>query len=187
MGLFEIQANELDNYIKEISSGNEEALKEFYNNYGKYLYSFILSIVKSRESVEDVLQDVLTVIATHDPKIPILNSRAWLFKVIKNLSIKKLKEEQAIPTESLSDNTDLLSVDNAFEDIENSVDQIEALKCLDRIEQQCVIMCVFGQMKLPQVAEIMDMPYNKVCNKYDYAVRKLRKYYEERRRKNERK
>ena len=139
---FKIQEEEMVRYIKEISSGNEEVLEEFYNNYGKLIFSFILSIVKTRESAEEVLQDVLTVIASHDPEKPILNSRAWLFKVIKNISIKKLKGDQAMQTESLSENEYLLFADNVSESIGSSVDQIEALRCLDQIEQQCVIMCV---------------------------------------------
>ena len=80
-------------------------------------------------------------------------------------------------TESLSDKETIQSGEDVQERIEDKVDQIEALKCLDQIEQQCVLMCVFGDMKLPQVAEVLGIPYDKVRNKYGYAVRKLRKYY----------
>ena len=84
--------------------------------------------------------------------------------------------------ESLSENEDLPSGMDVSENVENAIDQIEeAFECLDQIERQCVIMCVYGQMKLPQVAAFLGIPYQKVRNKYDYAVKKLRKYYEERR------
>lgn len=120
-------------------------------------------------------------IVAHKPDKPIANARGWLFKVIQNLSKKKAKEDHLNKTELLPQNEDMSSRENVSENIENSIDQIDAWKCLDSIEQQCVIMCIFGQLKLPEVAKILGMPYKKICNKYDYAVRKLRKYYKERR------
>ena len=181
LGLFKIQEDKLSNLIKEISSGNETALGQFYHDYGKMIFVSILAIVKSRESAEEVLQDVLMAIVTHKPDKNITNSGGWLFKVIQNLSKKKAKEDYSMETELLSENEDIPSTEDVSENIENSIDQIESLECLDPIEQQCIMLCIFNQMKLPDVAKSLGMPYKKVCNKYDYAVRKLRKYYEEKR------
>lgn len=178
--MFKIQEEELAQYIKDISSGNRTALLQFYHNYGHLIFAMILTTVKSRESAEEVMQDVLMAIVSHDQDVPIYNARGWLFKVIQNLSNKKAKEEYKTHNEKLSEDEDIPSEEDISENIENAVDQIEAFECLDRIERQCVMMCVYGQMKLPQVAEVLGIPYKKVCNKYAYAVRKLRKYYEER-------
>ena len=141
------------------------------------MLTLILSIVKSRESAEEVLQDVLMAIVTEGRRVVIRNAKGWLFKVLRNLSMRKAKEDHMMETESLSDKETIQSGEDVQERIEDKVDQIEALKCLDQIEQQCVLMCVFGDMKLPQVAEVLGIPYDKVRNKYGYAVRKLRKYY----------
>lgn len=181
MGILKINEEELARYIKDISSGDEASLRSFYDNYGRLILAFILSIVNSIESAEGALQDVLMAIVTHQTDNYIKNPKAWLFKVILNISKRKAKQDYSVQAEQLPEDENIVSEDNFSESIENTVDQIESLKCLDEIEQQCVIMCVFGQMKLPQVAEILGMPYKKVCNKYDYAVRKLRKYYEKRR------
>lgn len=181
LGLLKIQEEELADYIREISSGNETALAEFYSVYGRLILAQILSVVESRESAEEVLQDVLIAMVSHRGDIPIGNARGWLFKVIQNLSKKKAKEDYSMQEESLSENEDLPSGMDVSENVENAIDQIEAFECLDQIERQCVIMCVYGQMKLPQVAAFLGIPYQKVRNKYDYAVKKLRKYYEERR------
>ena len=66
------------------------------------------------------------------------------------------------------------------DNIENTIDQIESLKILDELEQQFVIMKVYGNMKLPQIARYSGMTYDKVRARYDYAIKKLKKYYEER-------
>ena len=131
--MFKIQEEELVNYIKEISSGNETALRDFYDEYGRKILTLILSIVKSKETAEEVLQDVLMAIVTHRNDKSIVNARAWLFKVIKNVSHKKLKGDQLSQSEALSEYEEILLIDDISEEIENSPDQIEALKHLDQL------------------------------------------------------
>ena len=179
LGILKFQEEELSDYIKEISSGNEAVLRKFYDDYGQLILAMIRVYVKSKESGEEVLQDVLMAIVMHKSYIPITNAKAWLFKVIKNLSQKKAKEDWLMENEAVSENDEMISVDSISDHIDNSVDYIEALDALDEIEQQCVMLHIFYQMKLPQVAKTLGMPYKKVCNKYDYAIRKLKKYYEE--------
>ena len=179
-GIVRIEEKDLRHYIKDISTGNKAALMQFYRNYGQSILNMILSTVNSRESAEEVLQDVLMVLVTHNPDKTIKNVKGWFFTVIRNLSLKKAKEDKITQTGTISEYEYIPSGENIFDNIENSVEEIESLQCLDPLERQCVIMCIYGQMKLPQVAELLGMPYKKVCNKFDYAVRKLRKYYEER-------
>ena len=178
MGLFNMPEKELANYIYQISSGNKDVLEEFYNKYAKSMYTLIYSYVRSKESAEEVLQDVLMSIVTYGFAKRIKNPKAWLYKVIKNISVKKAEEDKKRQTESLSDNEDLVSECNVFSMIEDSIEQIESLECLNPMEQQCVLLCVFGGFKLPKVAEIMDIPYDRLRSIYYYSIRKLRQYYE---------
>ena len=172
-----LQEKELARYIKEISSGNKSALEQFYAENGRWMLAFILSSVKTRESAEEVLQDVMMSIVTYGSNKPIDHAKGWLFKVMVNAAIKKLKEDRSVSTEVLSENEMLSYEEEGLMYIENSVDQIEALRCLNDLEQQCVIMHIFGQMKLTQVAKILDRPYHQIRHKYTYAVSKLRKFY----------
>ena len=174
---FKIQENELKKYMIDISKGNELALEQFYEKYGQLLLALIYSIVKNRESSEEALQDVLMAIVNRNADNPMENARGWLFKVTENISKKKVKEDKLMHSESLSDYEDTLIEYDMTSNIEETVDQIEALKILDEFEQEVLIMCVFGHMKLPYIAESLNMPYDKVRNKYDYAIRKLKRYY----------
>ena len=101
MGSLKIKEEELAVCIKEIASGNEAVLEQFYNDYGGVILTMILTIVKTRESAEEVLQDVLLAIVEHNAEKPILNAAAWLFKVIQNLSRKKAVEDKAAQMEPL--------------------------------------------------------------------------------------
>ena len=176
--LFKIAEEELTNYIREISSGNETALAEFYSVYGRLILAQILSVVESRESAEEVLQDVLMSIVRYGFNKPIKNARAWLFKVIRNASFKRLAEDKSLQDELPIKEDDIVSDDYVFGMLEDSIDQINSLKCLTPIEQKCVLLHVIGGVKLPKVAEITGILYDKVRNTYYYALRKLRQYYE---------
>lgn len=179
LGFLKLHEEELNRYIKEIASGNENATVEFYNKYGKSIYALVFPIVRSKESSEEVLQDVMMSIVRYGAKRPIKNVKAWLITVIINSAKKKAIEEQArtshiLPTECY----DITSRMDMAERIENSVDQIEALKHLDKLELQCVVMCILWQMKLPEVAKLLNIPYKTARNKYYYAIKKIKKYYE---------
>ena len=91
---FKIQENELKKYMIDISKGNELALEQFYEKYGQLLLALIYSIVKNRESSEEALQDVLMAIVNRNADNPMENARGWLFKVIENISKKKVKEDK---------------------------------------------------------------------------------------------
>ena len=178
MGLFKIPEKELADYIRKISSGDEEVLVEFYNNFAKSIYTVIFSYVDSKESAEEVLQDVLMSIVTYGFRKPIKNARAWLFKVIKNASVKKAMEDKKRQSESFSESEYTICDDYVFRMIEESIDQLEALKCLTPTEQNCVFLHVLGGIKLTKVAEILNIPYDRTRNIYYYSIRKLRQYYE---------
>ena len=177
--MIKIRENDLKKIIAEVSVGNESVLEQFYDEYGKMLFALIFSIVKNRESAEEVLQDVLIAMVTHPPYKPIANAKGWLFRVIENISKKKAAEDIARQADLLKEDEDALSYDLP-DNIENTIDQIESLKILDELEKQFVIMRVYGNMKLPQIARYSGMTYDKVRARYDYAIKKLKKYYEER-------
>ena len=84
--MIKIRENDLKKIIAEVSVGNESVLEQCYDEYGKMLFALIFSIVKNRESAEEVLQDVLIAMVTHPPDRPIANAKGWLFKIIDNFS-----------------------------------------------------------------------------------------------------
>jgi len=49
---------EFQRCLKEIDSGNKNALKVIYDHYGYAVYSYALSFVKNRYVAEDTCQDV---------------------------------------------------------------------------------------------------------------------------------
>ena len=97
MGLFKIPEKELANYIKEITSGREEALEQFYSRYGRSVYTLIFAYVDSKESAEKVMHEVLMSIVRYGFNKPVKDTRKWLFDLIKNAAIKKAAEDKVQP------------------------------------------------------------------------------------------
>ena len=178
MGLFKIPEKELANYIKEITSGSKEALEQFYSRYGRSVYTLIFAYVESKESAENVMHEVLMKIVRYGFNKPVKDTRQWLFDLIKNAAVKKAAEDKADKSGALRKNREDTEDGFVFKMLEDVIDDIDSLKCLDPTEQKCVLLHIVGGIKLPLVAEIIGFPYEKTRNMYYYAVKKMGQYYE---------
>ncbi len=70
---------------------DNEILKRLYEQYGKELYLYILSMCRNRAVAEDIIQETfLKAILALDERHS--NMRAWLYMVARNLCINYLKK-----------------------------------------------------------------------------------------------
>ena len=89
-----------DNPYKEsglytlISEGNEEAFNEFYLSVLPEFSSYLMSLLKSKEAVNDVLQEALIRFWLSRDKLPgIDNPKAWLSRIISNECYRYLRKQ----------------------------------------------------------------------------------------------
>ena len=170
----------LDKCIKAVAKGSEQALKNLYDNYKNPMFQFALSIVKDYDLAEEAVQDTFVNIISYSKNSRIDNSKSWLFAVVKHQCLKILRQEHTDQKSPIEDFSETLSTADSTEIVGNSVDDIEALQCLDDLEKQIVTLCIYGQLTQKQTAQALNIPYMKVRSKYNYAVKKLRKFYIER-------
>lgn len=165
----------LEQCIIDAVNGSEEALKCLYQNYSSVMFKFALSIVKNYNLAEDVMQDVFVNLIQYGPNSKIRNPKSWLFTIVRNQSLKVLKNTDKIV--SLEDYHLDSAKDSVSDYINNSLENIEAFRCLDEMELQIITLCVYGEFTQLQVSKILGLSYMKVRAKYNYAVKKLRKFY----------
>ena len=165
----------LEQCIIDAVNGSEEALKCLYQNYSSAMFKFALSIVKNYNLAEDVMQDVFVNLIQYGQNSKIRNPKSWLFTIVRNQSLKVLKNTDKIV--SLEDYHLDSAKDSVSDYINNSLENIEAFKCLDETELQIITLCVYGEFTQLQVSKILGLSYMKVRAKYNYAVKKLRKFY----------
>jgi RNA polymerase sigma-70 factor (family 1) len=87
-----------DNYPKEllqqIAAGDQAAFSLVYSHYYRRLLQFALSIVKTRESAEEIVEDVFVRIWQQRDKITaIQNLRVYLYTATKNSSLNYLSRQ----------------------------------------------------------------------------------------------
>ena len=83
----------LEQCIIDAVNGSEEALKCLYQNYSSVMFKFALSIVKDYDLAEDVMQDVFVNLIQYGQNSKIRNPKSWLFTIVRNQSLKVLKNE----------------------------------------------------------------------------------------------
>lgn len=107
-----------------IAEGDETAFSVCYAEYGRVLLPFLIRLVGSRDSAEEVIQEIfLKVWLYRDRLAEVENPKSWLFRVAANTGRnwlkKKMTDEQKmrqhqrqwdVPDSSLSEQVDLKSI-----------------------------------------------------------------------------
>ena len=100
-------------YIVEISKGNEFALDALSRLVSARMLSIALSIVKSRATAEEVVQDsFLRIVNNAQLFKPDTNGYAWICKITQNVALNVLQREGRHRTENIDDYFHLASNDD---------------------------------------------------------------------------
>ncbi len=172
-----MEAEELDQYIKDISGGDPKALGKLYKQTSSAIYGFALSIVKNTQDAEDILQEVyvkiFTAAHTYQSKG---KPMAWMLTITRNLALMRIREQKEailMPTEDIHS-----AYHPAVTDEDRMV--LEAmLSNLKDEERQIVILHSITGLKHHEIATLMEMPLPTVLSKYHRALKKLRKIIKE--------
>jgi len=77
-----------------VSAGDQTAFRQLYIHFYKRLYHFALSLVKTREPAEEIVEDVFVRIWQQRENLPtIRNLRVYLYTATKNSSLNYLSQK----------------------------------------------------------------------------------------------
>lgn len=156
-----------------ISQGDLSALTVIYEHFGKLLFAIAYSILRDRDSAEDILHDTFVRIAenAHMYKKG-THAVAWLVSVCRNLALSRLKREnreaEYYEASYISDNqghSDLYFMD--------------MLSSLTAEEREIVILKVYCGFKHIEIAEALGITVENTRKKYTRAIEKLKKQHKE--------
>jgi RNA polymerase sigma-70 factor (ECF subfamily) len=168
-----------DAIFKKIADNDIAAFEELYHLTERSVYSFALSILKNHEDAMDVLQETYLKIrgAAHLYK-PMGKPMAWIFTIIRNLSMSKLRSSNK--TANLS--TEELVDDLAFSYVIDNEDKMvlqAALAILDLEEREIILLHAISGFKHREIADNLNMSLGTVLSKYHRGLNKLKKYLKE--------
>lgn len=168
--------------LKRISSGDQDAFRELYQNTDRSIYSFILSIIRNPQDAEEIMQETFLKVWTSASSYQAQGKPlAWMFTIARNLCYMKFRDQKRQADIGLDD----LTGDEAGEvciKLENLTDAIvlqSALTILKEEERQIVLLHASAGLKHREIAANLNMPLSTVLSKYNRAIKKLEKQLRE--------
>lgn len=167
---------------------DKNMLRQFYRRYSGEIYLYLYSLCRSRETAEDLMQEVFlkALLSLPDQNE---NLRAWLYKVARNACFNELRNKKrelqsehieeisASARESLQEN----SSDNLVDELIRSEQRrflYEAMMKLPDRQREILELFYFSELSIKEIAQIMRLTSQNVRVLAHRAKKQLREYME---------
>lgn len=175
--------------VDRISSGDSVAFQEFVERYKKKIYYIAYDITGDHDDAEDVSQEVFIKVF-RSLKTFRRNAKisSWLYQISVNASIDLLRKKSSKPEKLMDDieradiqenlpgsSTHAQNPERSAEDfiIQNHISQ--ALQKVSPKERSVFVMRHYNELKIREIAEILNVSPGTVKALFYRATRKLRK------------
>jgi RNA polymerase sigma factor (sigma-70 family) len=167
----------------------QQRIRDAVQDYGKRLFSFIRSKVKSDEDAEDILQDVWYYLSSMVDLEPIGQLSSWLFRVSRNRIIDKHRKHKSQLLDDLAyenDDGELIYPEALIADEKNPETEFErayfreqlfaALSELPQKQRDVFVWNELEDMTLQQIADITGDNIKTIISRKRYAIAHLREW-----------
>ena len=173
-------AENLPEYQRLVSAGNEQAFEKIYNYYHKKLISFSNNYTKSKELAEEVVEDVFVKLWFKRENVAqIENLNVYLYTSIKHQSLNAIsKEARRVVTELLEiTEFDVHSEHNTPHDLLVTSELMQSVQsAINTLPPRCKLIFQLvreDQLKYKEVAAILNISVNTIDAQMAIAVRRL--------------
>ena len=182
----------MDELIAIPMAQRQLSIQNAVQNYGKRLFSFIRSRVKSDEDAEDILQDVWYQLSSIIDTEPIVQLSSWLYRVSRNRIVDKKRKQKpqlledlafedeegelVFPEALLLDNTD---PDSELERAYLKEIFFEALSELPEKQREVFVLNEMEDLTLQEIADRTGESIKTIISRKRYAVAHLRERLQE--------
>ncbi len=168
----------------------QERILDAVRNYGKRLFSFIRSRVKSDEDAEDILQDVWYQLSSLVDIEPIEQLSSWLYRVSRNRIVdkqRKLKPQSLDDLAYEDEEGEMIYPDALLSDDSNPETELErayfreeffeALNSLPQKQRDVFVWNELEDMTLQEIADKTGESIKTIISRKRYAVANLRAWF----------
>jgi len=145
-----------------------EDVQELYQNHGAALLAYASALLGDRSAAEDALQQVFLKLLSGRVPAP-AQARPYLFRAVRNTALNSHRARARIVP---LDDQQWLARPAGM--IDAGVEVEKAMRALPQEQREVVVMRVWGEMTLEEIATVLDVPANTVASRYRYALDKLR-------------
>ncbi len=155
------------------------ALELVYEHFGKRLYGYLVSIVKSPSDAEEILNELfMTIVRKREQLGKALNMRTYLFAIARNLAFEMFRKSKR-RQETLSGYAQYLEVreDGGGKWDPEELDSVrKAVDSLPEDQREVVVLKIFEGMTFEEISQLMRISQNTAASRYRYAIEKLREH-----------
>lgn len=167
--------------LKLMERGDQLAFEAFVRRYHGPLLGFLERLLHNRQKAEDLVQETfLRLIRQLSQDKPPSHIKAWLYRVAHNLcrdywrSTGYRTDSIAVrePPERSDENAGVVEL---YERQETRKEIIAALDRLPEVQREVVVLRFFQDMKLQEIAEVLELPLGTVKGHLYQGLKKLEK------------
>jgi RNA polymerase sigma-70 factor (ECF subfamily) len=176
----------LDDYslIQRMDQGDEDALGELYERYGRLVFSVAYGVVQNQETAEEVTLDIFSraweKADIYDPQKGKVST--WLTRMARNLAIDRLRWEKIrpekdsiywaeLPTEPITDSDDP-EFQAGLRQQQTKVRQ--AIAALPESQQTALALAYFKGMSHRDIAAYLDEPLGTIKGRIRAGMKSLK-------------
>lgn len=149
----ESERQRINELIKRIASGDEDALSLLYRQIGGRLFSVALGIVGDKASAEDVLQDSFLAIVNNADKFRFYqNGYGWACTIVKNTALNYLKARKRRQCDNIDDMCFLSSDEDTEQTAVDGITVREAIAKLESRQRAAIYYKYYLDMSVRQIA-----------------------------------
>lgn len=167
--------------IREVLKGNIDSFNIIVNKYELMVLKYVYSILKSRETAEDITQEVFITVYnklyTFDTKYKFSN---WLIQIAKNKSIDYIRKYKRVHEANIEEVYELKSsAPSPEEEAEFSETKqliMVFINSLSEVDKQILLLRYSQDKTFQDIAEILELSESSVKRRYYKARDKFKAY-----------
>lgn len=168
--------------VELMAKGDQAAFEAFVHRYHGPLLGYLERMLQDSEKAEDFVQEIFLrlIRQLQQKKIPD-QIRPWLYRVASNLCkdywrSSSFRSEYHCGDEVPDQKDTSPTIIEIYERQETRKEVLQSLHQLSELERQIVLLRFYQDLKLQEIAEVMEMPLGTVKSKLFHALKKLKSY-----------
>lgn len=164
------QENEI---LKRLQNGDKKALDEIIRLYYPEIFRYCIWHTPNREMAEDATQETFVKAIRHmDSYVHCGKFKAYLYKIAINTCNDFWRHEKKSIIPETEEYTE-----KGFEQVESKMAMTKLLSGLSAGQQELIVLRYVHELKIREIAEILNLPIRTVQSRLRAALKKLKRNY----------
>jgi RNA polymerase sigma-70 factor (ECF subfamily) len=157
-----------------ILAGRPVSVEALYEQYAESLYSYALSLLRSIEAAEEVVQNsFLKLVRSPEILDRARDAKPYLYAMVRNEVYDHIRKGGE---ELLVDSYDGLMFEESSREDEILLQQL--VKELPAEQREVIVLKIYQGLTFKEIADIVSIPQNTAASRYRYAISALRQKME---------